>query len=94
MLKTAQEPPNRRPKNRPRAAQKVSRRWPRGAWDTEAAQEPPEPLLALEFGPFWQRLLTIVGGLLNDGLITKPEADKALADAKIVEEYYKYRKFT
>ena len=26
-----------------------------------------------------------VGGLLNDGLITKPEADKALADAKIVE---------
>ena len=33
-----------------------------------------------------------VGGLLNDGLITKPEADKALADAKIVEEYYKVNK--
>ena len=32
-----------------------------------------------------------VGGLLNDGLITKPEADKAI-DAKIVEEYYKVNK--
>ena len=33
-----------------------------------------------------------VGGLLNDNIITKEEADKALADAKIVEEFYKVNK--
>ena len=33
-----------------------------------------------------------IGGLLNNNIITKEEADKALADAKIVEDYYKVNK--
>ena len=35
-----------------------------------------------------------VGGMLNDGLIDKATADKALADTKKVEEYYKQNKDT
>ena len=68
-LRTAQEPPKRRPrrlKNRPRAAQEVSRNQPRGALVPQDAQEPPRIPTYLDFAPFWRRFWSICVRFLED----------------------------